>query len=80
MPSTGVPSSPTQRIIEAAAVVQPGAALGGWAAAYACGADLLDGLDDFTMAPLPVLVCRRAAIVCLSPGSTTSSTDSPRTR
>ena len=34
-----------------------GAAIGGWAAAYAWGADLLDGLDDRTVAELPVVVC-----------------------
>lgn len=34
----------------------PGAVIGGWAAAYVLGADLLDGLDDHTMRPRPVTV------------------------
>jgi len=57
LPAGGSGSTPTQRIVEAAAVMPPGAVLGGWAAAYALGVDLLDGLDDHTMSPLPVPVC-----------------------
>lgn len=57
LPALGVPATPAQRIVEAAAALPPGAAIGGWAAAYACGADLLDGLDDLTMRPLPVTMC-----------------------
>ncbi len=33
-----------------------GAAIGGWAAAYALGVDWLDGLDHLTLKPLPVTV------------------------
>lgn len=64
-------STPAQRIVEAAAVLPPGAAISGWAAAYACGADLLDGLDDLTMQPLPVTIC-------LPPGLHRSQTPSLR--
>lgn len=51
----GKPTS-TQRIVDASAILPPGAAIGGWAAAYVQGVDLLDGLDDRTMAPLPVVL------------------------
>ena len=56
VPSGVVPSTPTQRIIEAAAVAPAEGVLGGWAAAYALGAELLDGCDDHTMRPVPVTV------------------------
>ena len=52
----GTASTPTQRVVEAAAVAPVGAVLGGWAAAFALGSDLLDGLDDHTMRPIPVTV------------------------
>lgn len=55
--ATDLPRTPTQRILEAAAALPAGAAIGGWAAAFSWGADLLDGLDDHTTAPLPVTVC-----------------------
>jgi hypothetical protein len=48
--------TPTQRILDAAARLPAGAVIGRWAAAYALGADLLDGRDDHTMQPQPVTV------------------------
>lgn len=48
--------STTQRILDARASMPAGALIAGWAAAYVHGVDTLDGLDDFTMAPLPVPV------------------------
>lgn len=57
LPTGGPALTPTQRIVEAAARMPPGAVLGGWAAAYALGVDLLDGLDDYSMRPLSVPVC-----------------------
>lgn len=38
-----VADTPTQRIVETAAILPPGGAIGGWAAAYASGVDALDG-------------------------------------
>ncbi len=38
-----IADTPTQRIVETAAILPPGAAIGGWAAAYASGVDALDG-------------------------------------
>ena len=52
----GAALTPTQRIVELAALVPAGGAITGWAAAYALGVDLLDGLDPHTMAPLPATV------------------------
>lgn len=52
----GTSSTPTQRVVEGAAVAPVGAVLGGWAAAFALGSDLLDGLDDHTTRPIPVSV------------------------
>ena len=49
-------STPTQRILDVAALLPPGAVIGGWAAAYALGVDWLDGLDHLTLEPLPVTV------------------------
>jgi hypothetical protein len=49
--------STTQRILDAAASLPDGGAIGGWAAAYPLGADWLDGRDDRTMATLPILLC-----------------------
>ncbi len=51
--SLGPPTS-AQRILDATAVLPPGALLGGWAAAYVHGVDDLDGRDHLTLAPLPV--------------------------
>ena len=48
--------TPTQRIVELAPLVPVGGAVTGWAAAYALGVDLLDGLHPHTMAPLPATV------------------------
>lgn len=50
------PATPTQRITEAASLLPTGGVIGGWAAAYALGADFLDGLNDFTMQPQPIPV------------------------
>ncbi len=55
VPAT-IGESPTQRIVEVAAMCPPEAVIGGWAAAYAHGVDQLDGLDDHTFAPRPVPV------------------------
>jgi hypothetical protein len=52
----GPPRSTAQRILDALAGQVDGALIAGWAAAYVHGVDLLDGLDDHTMAPLPVPV------------------------
>ncbi len=49
-------STPTQRILDVAALLPAGAVIGGWAAAYALGVDWLDGLDHLTLEPLPVTV------------------------
>src|SRR5688572_13350888 len=43
------PTSTTQRILDVAPLIPGTGALAGWAAAYALGGDLLDGLDPFTM-------------------------------
>ena len=48
--------SSTQRILDAKAAMPAGALIAGWAAAYVHGIDALDGLDDVTLAPLPVPV------------------------
>ena len=56
VPATAVPSTTTQRLVEAAALLPAGGALGGWAAACAWGADLLDGRDDHTLREQPVLL------------------------
>ncbi len=63
------PAPPTsaQRVLDAAAVLPPGALLGGWAAAYVHGVDALDGRDPVTLAPLPVPIL-------LPPGSRRRST------
>lgn len=59
-PARYVPSSvdqtPDQRIAEAAAHMPPGSALGGWAAAYAMGARMLDGRDAARRLQ-PVIMC-----------------------
>ena len=52
----GSSTSTAQRILDAVAGQPDGALIAGWAAAYMHGVDLLDGLDDHTMAPLPVPV------------------------
>lgn len=49
-------ASSTQRILDAKAAMPAGALIAGWAAAYVHGIDALDGLDDYTLAPLPVPV------------------------
>ncbi len=46
----------TQRILDAAPLIPATGALSGWAAAYVLGVDALDGLDPFTMDPLPLRV------------------------
>ncbi len=48
--------TPTQRILELAPLVPCGGAITGWAAAFALGTDLLDGLNPHTMTPLPATV------------------------
>ena len=57
LPVDGTPPAeecPTQRIVNAASLLAPGMAIGGWAAAYALGADWLDGRDSWTGALWPV--------------------------
>jgi hypothetical protein len=56
VPSSGISSTPTQRIVEVAAMVPADAVMGGWAAAYALGTDQLDGRDDYTLKPIAVPV------------------------
>jgi hypothetical protein len=51
-----MPITSTQRILDAQVAMPAGALLAGWAAAYVHGLDMLDGLDDHTMEPLPVPV------------------------
>lgn len=54
--TTGARLTTAQRIVDVAVGLPTGALIAGWAAAYVDGVDLLDGLDDFTMAALPVPV------------------------
>jgi hypothetical protein len=65
--SSADPPTSTQRILDATAVLPPGALLGGWAAAYVHGVDTIDGRDHLTLAPLPVPIL-------LPPGSRRRST------
>ena len=61
-----VPPSTAQRLVEAAAHLPAGGALGGWSAAHLLGATRFDGLDR-RLRPAPVVMCvpdglhRRAA-------------------
>ncbi len=48
--------TPTQRILDVTLLVPKAGAIGGWAAAFVCGVDHLDGRDPYLMAPLPILV------------------------
>lgn len=64
----GEKATSAQRIVDAVAGLPDGALVGGWAAAYVRGVDALDGLDDHTMAALPVPVL-------LPPGQRRRSTD-----
>lgn len=50
------PQTPAQRLLAAVPLIPPTGALAGWAAAYVLGVDMLDGLDPFTMAPMPLTV------------------------
>ena len=52
----GSEETSAQRILDAVAGLPAGALIAGWAAAYVRGVDALDGLDDHTMARLPVPV------------------------
>ncbi len=54
-PATSEEATTTQRILDVAAQLPPGGLIGGWAAAYASGADLLDGRDH-VLRPMPVPV------------------------
>ncbi|MBP2416367.1 hypothetical protein ACFFOM_06500 [Microlunatus capsulatus] len=56
VPTAEVALTPTQRILDAASALPPGAVIGGWAAAFVQGVDLMDGLDDHTLRPRPVPV------------------------
>ncbi|WP_114558874.1 DUF559 domain-containing protein [Desertihabitans aurantiacus] len=47
---------PLQRVLDAAALIPPGGALTGWAAALLAGIALLDGRDTRTMVELPVTI------------------------
>jgi hypothetical protein len=51
-----VAATTAQRLVEAAAHLPPGAALGGWAAAHLLGATAFDGQDG-GLRPLPVTMC-----------------------
>lgn len=57
LPSTAPADSPSQRIAEAAVMLPPEGAIGGWAAGYWLGAALLDGLGPDGRTLLPVLLC-----------------------
>ena len=52
----GAVPTTAQRIVDVVAGLPEGAWIAGWAAAYVRGVDMLDGLDDHTMAELPVPV------------------------
>lgn len=67
------PSTPTQRIAEAASLLPAGGVIGGWAAAYSHGTNQLDGLNGFTMRPEPV-------VIYLPPGQHRRSTPTVRYR
>lgn len=54
--TAGAKITTAQRIVDVAASLPAAALVAGWAAAYVHGVDLLDGLDDVTMAALPVPV------------------------
>ena len=56
-PATEVELTSTQRILDVVPLVPSGGALAGWTAAYLHGVDALDGLDPFSMQPLPVDIC-----------------------
>ena len=51
---SAAPISTTQRILDAWVPASGRAIVTGWAAAFVAGVDLLDGIDPWTMAPLPV--------------------------
>lgn len=68
VPGRATPATSTQRIVDAATVMPPGALVTGWAAAFVHGVDRLDGLDDWTLRPRPVTVI-------LPPGLRRDSTD-----
>lgn len=51
-----VPATTTQRLVEAAAHLPPGGALGGWSAAHLLGATRFDGLDR-SLRPAPAVLC-----------------------
>ncbi len=52
-----LPLDPHQRIVEAAALLPAGGALGGWASAYWRGVRLLDGQGAYATQPENVLLC-----------------------
>jgi hypothetical protein len=49
--------TPTQRILDRVPLLSDSGAFGGWAAAYAAGADELDGRSQLTRRELDVLLC-----------------------
>lgn len=55
---TEQPSTTAQRLLDASVCLPSGGALGGWAAAFLCGVDWLDGfaLDGVTLLPVPLCV------------------------
>jgi hypothetical protein len=55
VPANVVPTT-TQRILEAQPLLPAGGALAGWAAAYALGADCLDGREPWSMQQLPLTI------------------------
>jgi hypothetical protein len=70
-----LPSTPAQRILEAVPLVPAPGALTGWAAAYVHGADYLDGLDPFTLQPLPVPVVLNTTAGRMNPPGVTYHRD-----
>jgi hypothetical protein len=57
VPADVVPASPTQRIVEGAALLPAGGAVGGWGAGHWLGAGLLDGVAPDGRTLLPLLLC-----------------------
>jgi len=57
VPASAPVAGPSQRIVEAAALLPTYGAVGGWAAGHWQGAGLLDGLSPDARSQLPVLLC-----------------------
>ncbi|WP_168207629.1 DUF559 domain-containing protein [Microlunatus elymi] len=53
-PTNGAAPTTAQRIVDCVAELGDDVVIGGWAAAYVLGVDWLDGLDPFSLRPLPI--------------------------